>query len=1367
MATGDSPTSVGNMSSPARSQYGEPAELTPRSKVKAMMAAIGSESDSDAPVQKEEDRKHTKAWQSAVKDRSEDMDNSDTTDASDVPRRLAGPRGKLAARLQRKPSATSPDAQADDQSSGDAYSRMKKRLMKRSPKSPIQGRSRNNSETPQLTDEDDALPVLGTRRRQPSQPDLTMFPSPSASSKTPRRSSPGLFVTPVKEKGLTSQVRPTSVRGSQGDDSGSELPEHPQANGRFLALVARKEEERKGKARAEEDRRAKRRERFLQERRGGRDRDGRRMRRSSDESDGPDAKRLSQHVKPTRKASKRALEEMNRETQRMNRNMQLAHQARTKKKITKESLFARFNFRTQEPTASGAVPATSSSAVASSNPASDAEATRVVDSPPTSPVTAEEGISKAVAAREEPIRVSNGNPEVQSALLEDELPDLGDVIAQSQEIHHLKENRLAGDGIVNDAPKQRASQLKIKMDAKKSVRVRESKRAERTHARSESGSDLEILPEKPKPRKLDVFDRLPAQKAGEGRSMQKLRALAHLTSPDKPGRSTKARLSFADMQNSLQKRARQQAARATAERVQNLKDRGVIVQTAEEREKDQAELENLLEKARREAVELKQQEKDASKREAKAKGQEIPDDSSGEDEDYEENDADESDMELSGSDEDNERDLDASQANSGEDDNGLIDDQASEASSESGDIEPPHEGDKGPDIGDWTSDAEDEPSRAAPKRRRRNNIVEDDDDDAEMQGQQEAVSATQDDSQEPINPGLPMFADAPMGLTQAFAATMADSQTQPNGHQPAGDLEQDSLAFLGAPPEPEISIFEMDDSLQMIADSQEMNATESQSQTKIAFDFSQSQIHGTDAGTSASQMSQIPDPSQDVGFTLSSPAPARFASIPPSTVDTVILPQTVVPDSPAVKKKGRLRRKIDMAMDDESETPYIAGHGPVNKGISPDAFDVLKKGAKKASTTVDFDKKKSKAQEMVEEQAQESEDEYAGLGGASDEESGGEMDEDIQKMIEQGDVDVDEGQLAAFYADKERASDEKAVEKLFKDINNGMLRRKRGADFDLSDSEDDDEARRRRKRKEFAKMRKALLENENVGKIAEDPKKMAFLRAIEDREDQDDDLDFLDQPEDSQPDMIMDSQEGSGPQPQESAATALLGKRKRPLTESGPDIANRAPATSRRTGATAKKPTSLADIRASVSFLIESPDAMPLLPPSSSPIASDHENDENDEYTTFRRPDPKNQGGPFASRRVSNPVIDRLSLKRASSASTSTSTTSARLAFQDPSKNIFKVPSLLRRSTTSSSFNNNSQDANGISTLAETERSAGGGEKEGVVRRGGTKRSSVNWVRRVGGVGGVGVGAQGEEEGRRMVVRREGSLRGLGVGRWE
>ena len=94
-------------------------------------------------------------------------------------------------------------------------------------------------------------------------------------------------------------------------------------------------------------------------------------------------------------------------------------------------------------------------------------------------------------------------------------------------------------------------------------------------------------------------------------------------------------------------------------------------------------------------------------------------------------------------------------------------------------------------------------------------------------------------------------------------------------------------------------------------------------------------------------------------------------------------------------------------------------------------------------------------------------------------------------------------------SDRERANDEKEVEKLFKDITTGMLRRKRGADYDLSDEDDGGEARRRMKRRQFAKMQKALFSDERVKKIAENPGNQAFLRTIEDHG-SDDEMDFLD-----------------------------------------------------------------------------------------------------------------------------------------------------------------------------------------------------------------------------------------------------------------
>lgn len=317
-----------------------------------------------------------------------------------------------------------------------------------------------------------------------------------------------------------------------------------------------------------------------------------------------------------------------------------------------------------------------------------------------------------------------------------------------------------------------------------------------------------------------------------------------------------------------------------------------------------------------------------------------------------------------------------------------------------------------------------------------------------------------------------------------------------------------------------------------------------------------------------------------------------------------------------------------------------------------------------------------------------------------------------------------------------------------------MLRRKRGAEFDLSDSDDDAEARQRRKRREFAKMRKALLKNENVGEIAEDPKKLAFLRAIEDRE-HDEDLDFLDRPADNffRVENGMQEEPDSQLQQQPVPLEANVGKRRRPLEDSAPDKADMRPLPAARRTATAKKPATLAEIRESVSFLIEEPGSINMGPdPSSS--ASEDEATHNEQHRNPRRTSPKK-------------IVDRLSLKRAESAST-TSTT--RFAFHNPTANNsgFKVPSLLRRATTTQ-LSANAADANGISTAAATERAAGGGEKGDFVRRGGTKRSSVNFYsREKERKSGVEEVERRRREGReREAKRRRSGLGGMGVSAFE
>lgn len=185
------------------------------------------------------------------------------------------------------------------------------------------------------------------------------------------------------------------------------------------------------------------------------------------------------------------------------------------------------------------------------------------------------------------------------------------------------------------------------------------------------------------------------------------------------------------------------------------------------------------------------------------------------------------------------------------------------------------------------------------------------------------------------------------------------------------------------------------------------------------------------------------------------------------------------------------------------------------------------------------------------------------------------------------------------------------MSKLLKDITTGALRRKRGAadDLDLSDSDDERLASRRRaKRREFNKMRKALLEDEKIGQIAENPKKLAFLRAIEDRE-PDDDIgnDFLQEPG-SQEEASKEESAGQDTQAAGGEETGSNNKRKRPLKPSAADTTNRPPPAQRRTIAS-KKPATLAEIRESVSFLLEGPNAGE----SKRKVLSDSEEDSGDE----------------------------------------------------------------------------------------------------------------------------------------------------------
>ena len=750
--------------------------------------------------------------------------------------------------------------------------------------------------------------------------------------------------------------------------------------------------------------------------------------------------------------------------------MQLAYQPKTKKKYGTKDFLAKFGFKSanaveNQLSSDAGRPASSSSA-----PHSDTE---MRETPPTSPASPALDKSTKTSTLSTIVDQAEGDGKKDA----DELPSLEDLLSRSRP---TKTDKGKGKAVDIEEEPLSGNLIEKPLVIKRAIRIRPSNIPSGTTSKfDDSDSDLEIVDTKKTIRnaKLDqIFDRIPAKQANESRSNVVQRLLAHVGSPGKQnlGRNKKPSMNLTDLHVSLQQKARQQATREREERIQALKDKGVILQSAEEREKEMAEVDDLLAKARREGEEIMQREKAAAKKERKANGEEPLGESS-DDEEWEEekgnlaeelsgSGSEEGDGELSEDEDDEEQEEDAmalDEENAVP--NPMFDNEAAESSGEESGIElaiPEAELLEGEDENEDDGDEEEKtPVQHNPRRMRVVNIISDDEDEGENEQKDRKASPTSLPFNSPLPPqgvspaaptsvlrsatktfipGLTVSGPAGLGLTQIFAGTMDESQNDelegsshfyPESQQ--NNTKHDSMAFLRRLPAPGLPDFVPtmeEDSQEIVMDSQtqapETQAVDGETQG-IQINFSQSQIHGFDSMIEdplASQMSEFPEPTQDVGFQYVTPIKGRFAE-PPSTVDTEMLGPgsmpTVVAETPIVKKKGKLRRRAQVTSfsDDEETMEAEEKEAESDFEISVNAFDIMRNATKNKVVVDDFDKKKSEAKSMIHEQAEESEDEYAGLGGASDDESGGEDDAFVKEMIDdEAGKDADESKLAAFFA---------------------------------------------------------------------------------------------------------------------------------------------------------------------------------------------------------------------------------------------------------------------------------------------------------------------------------------------------------------
>ncbi|QPH05198.1 hypothetical protein C2857_002856 [Epichloe festucae Fl1] len=1269
-----------------------PEPLTPRSKIKALLATVES-SDEEGGTRSQSTR--PPFLTGIDKQRTQSSPRSAQDDGSDDSDVITRPRGKLASRMQATEQMTK-GIRSLEPTAASARERVRMMLERDEAKKNDEQASNGDGDD-EDEDEDEDLSIAPRRmKRRPAVDQLSY-----AAEELSRPTSPGLFVS--------SPMRPSPTKSiSEREDSDNDLPALD--SNRFKVLVEQKRQERLAREAAEETRKAGRR---VQQKKLASEME--QLASGDDDggiTDDEGGRLLTQEARPTRKASRKAIEEMNRETQRMARNMQLAHEAKTKKKISKSSLFERFNYKpagyveSERQMNSSSRPAT---------PQSDVEM-KNADTPPSSPPAAK---NNQTVATDSTIPAAQTTENVQ------------DLTAHISEVTKPTSFTMTK----GESGKQQDTSPDQKRTQKRRVRVRLPALPVNAAA-LDSDDDLQITTTTKD--KLDIlFDNIPSNRTSELHSIQALRALAQVRSPGKQSRrkADQSKMTPGELQAYLHLKARQQAKMERERRLEVLRGQGIVVQTAEEREKQEQEVEDLVAKARQEAQKIREEERDEAKRLRKTTGEVDPlawDDS--EDEEYRDS-ADEAaaELEVSGSEDEEVEDAEDEQ-DENESGNPLFDDKADF-------VDPELEQAEAQEKDEDDDEVDVQPVLRQRRARNTTTVLLSDDEGGVEATPKPIRTATQmtpagasnvspgapnsvlRSAKKTFIPGLPVQGPAGLGLTQIFAGTM-DSQTSDfPGNGPTQSMMPDFEHF------PDSNFSATADELmeETIVDSQreeDFAATQG-----VQLNLSQSQMHGL--GTLIShgmqtQMSEGMELSQDIGLQQHTPLRERFVEPPCSTVETMIVEKqdgehdTPPQESPLVRK-GRLRRRMDMSI---AETAIAEASEENILSTQKDAFRAPKEATKEEPKkkvhppAEDFNRKKSKAKEMVEEQAEESEDEYAGLGGVDGEDSDNESNGSVEEMIDDtAGNDSDERKLAAFYADRERAQDEQQVEKLFKDITKGMLRRKRGADFDLSDSDSDGEARKRMKRRQFAKMQKALFADERVKRIAENPGNQAFLRTIEDHG-SDDEMDFLDRPEDSPSQAHAETQSQDDGENQQRPSTTIPDSQ--PHSTKPLDVAseNRPPAHLRRTKK-GKKPSNIGQVRETLSNLLDEPQAsvVPATEDGSDSEAEEEEEEEEDldQSSSSSRSNKENQAPPHmpTSTAATTTIINRLGLKRNSSSASST-----RMAFSTASASAsFKVPALLRRATANSTLSTSSSSA--VST-------AGGFGEEAKIKKGAGKKSGIN-----------------------------------------
>ena len=1005
-------------------------QLTPRTKIQRMLQAIDDEdSDKENAGNKQPPTRvkssTVNAYSRARKSPPKEMnarsrapsDNDSTEDERPLSRssKNAGESGSrqkddelLSAQITTSENADGAEAyvSSGEEDAAGAYARVRNQLMGGDkPSEKLMQRSKESS------------PIVQTQESAAVVAPRSPSPSPRRSQRS-RHSSLGLSLSPTR----------SSVNNNESSESEREHVQSESRN-RLQELVARKRREREEKEKAarhssDVDQQSDASDSIPTSRKEK----SAAASRNASENEGSDPAEAAKKTRPSRKASKKAMEEMARETQRMSRNMQLSHQLKTRTKFTTADLFKKMGFRQPKQTETDSAQ-TSAGSSSPAKPQSDRELPSHMETPPSSPPSLAGNSAKRAshAASHDPAARAGEEAAV------DDLPTLGELLSSSPP--EPLGDTAAKVSRQSDGPSQKPNKPSLKKFLKSAKRP--------SKPVSDDDDDLEIVQPK-KPSRISALDQAEGKKGSESRSMLALRALAHINDHNHD-RRLKGTLERSELNSLLTRRAREQAQIEKMEKIQALKDKGIYIETEEEKERNQMQIESMIDRARREADELAKREKEAAKRE----GREVENDGldSDEDEDFapseEGEDAEEGDVQFSGS-EDEDHEI--------AEDEGSEEDEGDEADDEDEEMEEAEARDDQPKNALFDDAAEDESEgenedklyngfdvgaqhklqTPRPITKRKRLVVADDEDDDEDE-QLPPITPAPQTAKTPGSKsslvqafGFDQHKSPAGGLSQFFGGTMAQSQTQTQGNDDDRDpnSQDDSLAFLrGQGP---VLVPPFSDALEeptqdyVVQDSQTAQSSAAKSSpANAAFNISSE----TARHSSATQESPMFEATQDMGFAKGfSPMVGGYQQNQPDPDNALEITISEQPESPIVERKSRLKRgrresavEVEASDQDVIEASSVVDEAETDED-APNAFSHMQKAAKRKEALEAFDKKTSKAKNMFEEQAEESEDEYNGVGGVSDDDSDDEMDEELKKMMDDGTVKVNKGKAAEFHA---------------------------------------------------------------------------------------------------------------------------------------------------------------------------------------------------------------------------------------------------------------------------------------------------------------------------------------------------------------